>query len=40
VFKVVVALPIDIAELKLDCQKGCERPTADARLRSNLPGIR
>lgn len=35
VFKVVVGLPIDIAELKLRLQKGCERATADCPLRSN-----
>lgn len=35
VFKVVVGLPVDVAELKLRLQKGCERATAEYPLRSN-----
>ncbi|HUA82478.1 MAG TPA: fumarate hydratase [Bryobacteraceae bacterium] len=34
-FKVVVGLPVDAAELKLRLRKGCERATADYPLRSN-----
>jgi fumarate hydratase subunit alpha len=34
-FKVVVGLPIDVAELKSRLRKGCERATADYPLRSN-----
>lgn len=35
VFKVIVGLPIDVAELKLRLRKGCERATAEYPLRSN-----
>jgi fumarate hydratase subunit alpha/L(+)-tartrate dehydratase alpha subunit len=35
VFKVVIGLPVDVAELKLRLQKGCERATAEYPLRSN-----
>jgi fumarate hydratase subunit alpha len=35
VFKVVIGLPIDIAELKLRLRKGCEHATAEHPLRSN-----
>jgi fumarate hydratase subunit alpha len=35
VFKVVVGLPVDIAELKTRLQKGCARATSEYPLRSN-----
>src|ERR1700723_1187667 len=35
VFKAVIGIPIDIAELELRLRKGCERATATYPLRSN-----
>lgn len=35
VFKIAIGLPVDVAELKLRLQRGCERATAEYPLRSN-----